>query len=802
MEEQVVIKSKSEASKLNLKELFFKYIRFLPLYVLFIALSLIGAYIYLRYTTEVYRSSGQIAIKDEKSTGVAGNDKLDVLMQSDSRKNIQMEIEVMQSRPLVSRVVEALDLNFTYLAKGRFKDMNAYQMVPFKIETLKLIDSSRSFSLNLTFPTQNTFKVDGSVRSYAFGETFNNGHGEFRLVRTDNTPLNPTYVVNWNPTEIQAGIIMADLAVAPKQNTGILTITLESTSPLLAADVINRLMEEYKDVTIEDKNASTKKSLDFIDANLREREKELDSIKSIYVAYQKANNIIDPEAQSSNYFGRVEDALQQEQVQRLQLNNALQIQDYLRNSTNESTTVPSSLGIEDPTLNGLVAAYNKAQLERKELLENVMPGHIMVKQKAEEVEVLRQKILANVKNIRDAYGSAIGTLRSTGNQAVSQLRTLPNKKQDLLNIQQQLESKALIYNTLLSKREESAIALASTISNTKVLQEALPNLAPVSPNRRNTQILAILIGLVIPTLIIIVLELMNDKVTSRNDVERITDATILGEVGHSQSDQTLVVTAGNRRVIAEQFRILRSNLQYVINHVKKPVIMVTSSFSGEGKSFISTNIGAVMALTNKKTIILEFDIRKPKVMSGLGLPKQSGLSNFILGDVTAADLPVQVPGHNNLFVLPCGPIPPNPSELLLDPKLNELFEYLHQEFDVVIMDTAPVGMVSDALTLSKYAHCTLYMVRQGHTFKKQIALVDDYYRQGKLPKLSIVLNDVKSGIGYGNYGYGGGYGYGYGYGYGAGYFDEEETTATRLNRWFGWLGSKNGKSQKHKKKKV
>jgi capsular exopolysaccharide synthesis family protein len=387
-------------------------------------------------------------------------------------------------------------------------------------------------------------------------------------------------------------------------------------------------------------------------------------------------------------------------------------------------------------------------------------------------------------------------VRSIGSQATSQLKTLPNKKQDLINIQQQLESKAQIYNTLLVKREESAIALASTISNTKVLQEAEPNTQPVKPRSRNIQMLSIVIGIIIPTLIIVILEVLNDKVTSKNDIERLTDATVLGEVGHSQGQQTLVVTTSNRKVIAEQFRILRSNLQYVINSVEKPVIMVTSSFSGEGKSFISTNMGAVMALANKKTVILEFDIRKPKVMSGLGLPKNAGLTNFILGTVTADKLPLPVPSCENLFVLPCGPIPPNPSELLLDPKLTELFSYLRQNFDVVIIDTAPVGMVSDALTLSKYADCTLYIVRQRHTFKKQISLVNEYYLQGKLPKLSIVMNDVKIGSGYGNYGYG------YGYGYGSGYFEDEDPKVNNFNKWFGWLGAKNGTEKKRKSKKV
>ncbi len=802
MEEQDILQpQRTDSGNLNVKDLFFRYVRFLPLFIIFIALALMGAYVYLRYATEVYRASGQIVIRDEKVTGTAGNDKLDVLMQSDSRKNVQIEIEIIQSKPVMSRVVEELGLNFNYFSKGRFKELNVYKTAAFRVEALEIEDSTQSFVLNLKLPTQNTFTVNDGKEVFSFGQVFSNRFGRFRLVRVNNDPISPESKVVWNPTQVQANALLGGMIVVPKQNTGVLTITMEATSPHLAADVINHLINVYRDVTIEDKNEVTRKSLQFIDANLRERERELDSIKQQFVAFQKANNVIDAGAQTNIYFNRVEDALRLEQEQRQLLNNATQLQDYLRSRpVTDAGTVPSSLGIGDPTLNELVGAYNKAQLERKELLGNAPEGNVVVRQKTEEVAAIRGKILENVANIRSSYGAAIGSLRSTNSQAAAQLKTIPNKKQELLNIQQQLESKASIYNTLLAKREESAIALASTISNTKVLQEAVPNTVPVKPNRRNTKLLAILIGIVVPMLIIILIELFNDKVNSRADVEKLTSATILGEVGHSSGEKTLIVTPANRRFIAEQFRILRSNLQYVVPHTSKPVIMVTSSFSGEGKSFVSTNMGAVMALASKKTIVLEFDIRKPKILSGLGLPKKNGLTNFILGQARLEDLPVQVPGYDNLYVLPCGPIPPNPAELLLDSRLNDLFAWLRQNFNVVIMDTAPVGMVSDAMTLSKFADCTIYMVRQGHTYKKQLSMVEEYKAMGKLPKISIVLNDVQVKAGYGNYGYGG-YGYGYGYGYGAGYFEEEEQPASAFDKWFGWLGMKNGKATKKRKKK-
>ncbi|RYZ27942.1 MAG: polysaccharide biosynthesis tyrosine autokinase [Chitinophagaceae bacterium] len=795
MEEEVVSKrAKSELSSLNVKDLFFKYVRFLPLYIICVALSLFGAYMYLRYATEFYRSSGQIVIRDDKSSS-SFSDKLEQAMQSDGRKNIQTEVAVLQSRPLMERVVRSENLNYNYFAIGNIKELNIYKIAPFKLETLALADSNQAFTLHLNFIDQQNFKVNDSP-PISFGREFQNQFGKFRLVRTSKSTLSPEAKIVYYPTSSQADALLSGLVVVPNQTTGILAISMESTNANLSADVINALMREYQDVTIEDKNAATRKTLDFIDANLKERAKEIDTITRRLVAYQKANNIISPETQTSNYFTRVENAHKEEQQQRILLNNAFQIEGYLEK--NSQSTVPSSLGLSDPTLNTLISAYNGAQLEKKELLENAQPGHIIVQQKSEEIGVLRNKILENVRNIRSSYNKAIGTLQSSSGQAVAQIKTLPTKTQELLDIQNQLEGKMRLYNEMLAKRDLSAVTLASTISNTKVMQEAIPNNTPVKPNRRSTQILAFFIGLLIPTIVIVIIELLNDKVNSRNDIERLTDATVLGEVGHSFDEKALIVTSGNRRVIAEQFRILRSNLQYVLTKSPKPVVMVTSSFSGEGKSFISTNMGGVMALANKKTIILEFDIRKPKIVSGLDMPKQAGLTNYILGKITAEQLPVPVPGHENLFVLPCGPIPPNPAELLLDTKLDELFSYLKENFDVVIMDTAPVGMVSDALTLSKYADCTLYIVRQGHTYKKQISLVDDYYREQKLPKLSIVINDVKATRGYGSYGYGGNYGYGYG----SGYFEEDPREQSNFNKWFGWLGMKNGSAKKQKKKKV
>ena len=800
MEDQLILQN-TESNGLSLKDIFFKYVRFTPLFIVSVALSLLVAYVYLRYSTPIYSASGSLIIKNDQP--LKGNDKFDQVFTPDNSNNIQNEIEVLKSRPLMERVVKALNLNFSYYAKGKIKEMDVYNACPFYVEAFDINDSSGAFNLMINFIDGDAFTVNSGKSRFHMGQVFKNEFGVFRLVRRNNGPLSDIYRVNWNSTYNVSNMFLSALAVSPKgQGTGILVLQLETDNPQLTSDVINQVMSEYQDLTLEDKNATNLRSKAFIDDRLKVVSNELDSINTRRLAFMRENNIVDPVKQSENYLSTVSDIDNQINQQRTQLEAAQLIENYLKSKQNAFDPVPSSLGLDDPTLNTMIAGYNAAQLEHKSLIDgNVPKGNVLVKEKVEQIENLRQNILENLRNIKSSIQTAIGNLQIQSNSSLSQIKTLPAKQQVLEDIERQQASKLAVYNYLMEKREETAIALASNITSSKITDQAVPNNNPVKPNRRNVQLMAVFIGILLPALFIFVLEIIDDKISTRYDIERLTSATILGEVGHSYGKESLVVKHNNRGVVAEQFRIIRSNLQYVLNNIQKPVILVTSSFSGEGKSFVSTNIGAVMALAGKKTIILEFDIRKPKILSQLNMSKKPGLTNYLLRKVNIEDLPVQVEGYENLYVLPCGPVPPNPAELLLDPKLNDLFVFLRQNFDMVIMDTAPVGMVSDAMTLSKFADTTLYIVRQGHTYKKQIGLIDEFYREGKLPKISIVMNDIKVRAGYGYYGYGR-YGYGHGYGYGSGYFDEEEAPPTTLEKWLRWLDVKKWNNKKPKRSKV
>jgi len=789
-----VTQNKSELWNLSFRDLFFKYVRFLPVFVLSVAFALLGAYLYLRYTVPTYQVGGSMIIKNEQAGG--RSDKVEELFAGSKTQNIQSEIEILKSRPLMERVVRKLNLQFSYYAIGKIKTVNIYKQGPFIISAQQLSDSSRPFSFKVKISNGNAFTINKEQRILRFGEPFKTSFGVFSLSKNYDFNGGNDYNVFWMPTSSAASSYAGALQILPKSaNTGILSISMKTPNAQLAADIINKLMEEYSDYSVEQKKQSSDQILAFIDDRLIDYGRKLDSVQKMYLNFQTKYNLIDAVTQQGTYFDLISEADKSTNAQTLSLNFVSMLDDYLADKKNDfsKVVVPSSLGIEDPTLNELVSQYNKVQIDRQELLDaNIPSGNPLVKEANGQIEKLRLSIKENLRNIKSSGNQSISRFKERSNIGETQLKEMPVKVKELAEIKRQVEAYQDLYKLLIQKKEETAISRASTISNSAIIDRAYPTTVPVSPNRRTIQLLAIVLGLALPAMFIFVAEVLNDKVTTRFDIEKLTTAPILGEIGHSYSEGTLVVNKTTRSMVAEQFRIIRSNLQYILHKKEKAVLLVTSSFSGEGKSYISTNMGAVLALAGKKTIILEFDIRKPKVLSGLGMTKGPGITNFLVGKGNLPDLIRPIPEHENLFVLGCGPVPPNPAELLLDPKLDELFAWLKENYDMVIIDTAPVGMVSDAMTLSKFADCTLYLVRQEHTFKKQVALIDEFYQANKLPKVSIIINDVKIKPGYGYYGYGR-YGYGYGYGYGS-YYEEEtppsnflERTLTRfdLRKFFG-----------------
>ncbi len=760
----------------DLKEFIVKYLKYLPWIIIVVGISLFLGYLNLRYSPPIYSSeSSMLTNYDNIHSG--SNDKFEELFNNGSDQKIQDQIEIIKSRPLIRRVVMALHLQSVYINKGTIRSSILYKNSPLDLDIVKLKDSTEPFSFSVKLLDKDHLALL-SGKEIQFGQIFDNEYGSFvinkNMIAFDINAQSASndFIIQRKTLEQATEEIVSELKVKPVNEFGskVVGLSIETTIPEMGVDILNQLMKEYETSIVEDKNKTLLNTLKFINDRLDSLSGELKGVEGNLQRFREQNNAIDLESQSKTYIGGVDETGKKLMDQEVKIQLLDYLDHYLRNNGNSYKQVPLNLGIQEPVLLGLISEYNKLQLERENNLLTTTAENPLVHSMDVSLARLRQNILETLVNVRAGYTISRNDLLKNNQKIQFEASAVPGKSKQLVEIGRQQKIKEELFVLLASKRKETAIALASTISNTRVVEPARSSSAPLKPNHRNTYLLYLFAGLLIPIIIIFVIELFNDKVGTRSEIEKATNAPIIGEIGHSDESKAMVTTSNSRRFIAEQFRIVRTNLQYILNKVENPVILVTSSFSGEGKSFISINIGASLALTGKKTVILEFDIRKPKIIKDLGIDKSKGITNYIVGNVRPGDLVVKVEATENLFVIPCGPIPPNPAELLLDTKVAELFEYLKLNFDAIIIDTAPVGLVSDAMVLSAFADATMFIVRHNYTNKKQIKLIDEIYKGKRLPHLGIIINDIDVTGNYGgNYGYGG---YGYGYAYGSNYFED------------------------------
>lgn len=771
-----------QSSVFNLRDIISKYGKYLPLIAFFLLVGFILSYLKIRYATPVYEIKSSILIKNEKKYSSNENEKFMDLFLSGDDQNVNNEREILKSRPLVGRVVSSLNLQISYYNKGRIRTSLLYGNIPFTLEIIKLTDSLSNFALNINGVNESGFKIGDNKNVYFYNQPFETRSGKFKIVQTKDVLLtdfgSDEFIISYNSFPSAVENIVSNIKVQRAADyANILDISLLNENPLLGKDIVDRLMKEYAISNIEDKNKIAFNTLRFIDDRLNNLGDELGGVETNLQTFREKNQAIDLEQQSGVYFDNLKSSEDLLQGQAIKVQILEYLINYIQHSENIYKIVPSNLGIEEPTLVPLFGEYNSKILERESLLKITPEKNIIIQDLNTQIAKLRLDILENLKNVKESYLITKRDLEKRYGQIKSQVQNVPKKAKGLLEITRQQKIKEELFLFLLQKKEETAISSASTISSSKVVEPAIPSSGPVKPNRLPTYLSYELIALACAVLIIVIIELLNDKVKSRKDIERNTNAPILGQIGHSLTkDNALIVSKNSRSVIAEQFRILRTSLQYVLKTTEKPVILISSTFSGEGKSFVATNLGAAIALTGKKTVILEFDIRKPKILAGLNIKSNVGITNFIVGSSSLENIIIPVNEVENLYVIPCGPIPPNPSELLLDEKISTLIAYCKENFDTVIVDTAPAGLVSDALILSKFGSCCLYIVRQRYTYLRQIEFVDELYRNQKLKSLALVINDVKSDsiMGYGYGGYGSGYGYGYGYG-NKGYYEDNRS---------------------------
>lgn len=753
-------------------------------FVLSISITVTAGFLYLRYTTPVYEIGSSILI-DEAQDNVAQNvlSKLDP--QNDKSKvNLFNEQVVLQSQDMIAKVVDSLALNVRYWARGRIKETEIYKESPIKVvfDTTGLTGGTVELKIKQVMEGQFEVTNGGTTDKVLYDTWVRKPYGRFKIMYTNGVGVNKGYlkstefIVKAEPRAAAIGRVTGMFTVALNDGrTSLLGLSYTDNIPQRGVDFMNVLIYFYQKNELENINKKAEKTRAFLKAKKANIKDELRFIDSMQVDIKLNNDIVDPTAQTEQFMS-AKTASETKMDELLMAKQSLESMKRTVMGMSTSRFNILSIATEDLTLGQLITAHNDLVVKREAYARSVGPEHPTLKEY--EISILEQR-----KRIILACDNAIAKLNITLQNAAknaaeytSRIRNTPNVERNIKDVTRGYDVLQQTYLLLYQKDVENEISVYAATNKSKVIVVPFATADPIKPVPKTIYAIVFLLGLLIPGGYLVIREMLNNKVINDHDIESLTNIPIVGSISRveaaSTRENTIVVGPHIRTGVAEQFRLIRANLEFMAAANNNRVFMITSSSSGEGKSFISINLGITMTLAKKRVVIMEFDLRKPKISQYLGLPNHGGISSYLagLGDL---DIAIKASGiHENLYIANCGPIPPNPGELLVLPKTGQMIEQLKEMFDVVIIDTAPIGLVSDALVLSQYAGINLFVIRQSYTIKDQVRMFDVLHKDGKIQNPAIIFNGVEFLKKYG-YGYGGsGYGYSYGYGYGYGYYEE------------------------------
>lgn len=782
-------------TKNALEAIAFRYLPFWPIFVFTILISLVASYTYIHYQTPIYEASATILLKDQNGGGTDAS-VLAALGVSNSAKTVENEIEVIKSRILLQQVVKDLGLYTQIYNKGALRDILIYP-APVKFTAIKPDEVPEVGNVPVSFlflKSQKAIVIGG--KKYPLGTPVHTPYGDYVITMTpegEQMSFKGEYYAYIRNVRSSAKMILGSLKVASAaKNSSLIGINLADQVPARAEDIINDLIKVYNNAGIDYKNATALNTLNFINNRLVVVTKDLSDVESDIEQFRSSQKIVNLPAEGVSYMtSRTQNAQQIAQIQ-IQLDVLNQVKNYINNKSSGSALVPSTMGINDPLLTQLLEKLYGAELELKTTSQTAGENSPVIIGIKERIAQIKPDVLENINSLKQNLETTRARLEADGGINSSSLRALPQKERAFLELSRNQTIKNNIYTLLLTKREEVQLSRAASVADSRVVNYAENRGGPIKPIPLNIYLMGLSVGVIAGVAFVLIREQYNQGVLFRSEIERVTDANILAEILHDDSGETLVIKDGSRTVIAEQFRALRTSLNFVGIQGDKKTILVTSSLSGEGKSFTAINLAVSLALTGKKVAVMEFDLRKPKISKMLEINQEPGISNYLAGLTTYEQVLVPMTDKKvpNLTILPAGTIPPNPTELMLNGKLDGLMERLKAEFDFILIDSPPIGLVTDAKILNKYVDATLYMVRHKYTPKYYLKLIDNLYSNRELANINIVFNGLKMrgvlGV-YRQYGYGASYGYGSSYGEsGYGYTEEKakRSTKSKIGRVF------------------
>jgi tyrosine-protein kinase Etk/Wzc len=784
-------------SNINVKEIFGFLLSKWYVFLFSIIFAIYAGKLNIRYATPLYKIVSKVLIKTDKNSAA---DPTDEVMQNlgigVGKANVDDEVEILKTENLMEQVVRAMHLNVRYTLKAKFKPTELYgSSLPFKFVVLDDENQQKqSFKYELHAVGSDGFMIVGAKRVWkgSWGQIVNLPAGRVMILRNFECPINlaSTYVIQISDisSATERYLSVYEPAV-PSKMVSTISLSLKDAIPERGKDILNKIMQIYIQNKVDDIDIISDSTIKFINDRVAILGRELNAKESEIETYKKKNGVVDLETQNEQLIQNNSDI--DKELENMQVDFAIlgNVEKYIQE--HPDAIVPSQLLSQNPFYSDLVTKYNDLQASRIRLSAVTTVRNPLLKDADKQLTNLREELIENIASVKNEMKTKIEAKKVASAAVDKEMQSVPTKQRVYLEYSRQQDVLQEIYVYLLKKKDETKIARYSNTANVKIIDTARADRRPFFPQIQTVFITSILIGFLLPLLFYYVRYLLNVKISTRTDITNITNIPIIAELGHSDSKQNIVISVGSKSLIAEQFRALRTNLQFLLTTEKDKVIMLTSSMSEEGKSFITVNLAASLAISGKKVLAIELDLRRPKLSKSLGTDGSSGFCNYIIGqgDIESYIIPSGV--DDNFFILPSGPIPPNPSELILTQKAKELFEILRKKFDYIIVDTPPIGFVTDAQLLNKYVDISLYVVRFMHTNKEQIFIPETLRREKKLSKVAIIVNDIKSarqnqfGLVYG-YGYNSAYSFGYGNGDNGYYVSNEIKTSflTKVKKIF------------------
>ncbi|MGF1587439.1 MAG: polysaccharide biosynthesis tyrosine autokinase [Bacteroidales bacterium] len=764
---------------IDIKKYLFKIFLNWYWFVLAVFISMSIAYYINRFSEPVYNVGGSTVIVRHERMRSAGMEAFlgDIGLLND-RTTIQNQMEILRSFSLNRRVMDELDFDITYVALGRFKNAQLYQTADIKVNYSKAHVQRTDYPVYVTILSKHEYHLQineniGVDRIMSFGEQFEHELFNFNITLQKLDYTHEKYYFRINDGDALANRYRSKLQISLNNpETG--SVLFLSSSGKVArqeADYLNKLMEMFIRLDLEEKNQTAVNTIEFIDEQLIEIVDSLQQVETALQDFQNLNSVTNLSREGNIIFSQIEKSQSEKVELSIKSKYFNYLDEYLSDrSTNEDIIAPSAIGIGDPLLNSLIGQLNQLYSDRNVLEFNVQENNPRISQIDQIIQNVSETLQENVRSMISANNLAIEDVNNRLQLAEAELSKLPRIERQMFHMERRFNLSNNLYTYLMEKRAEASIAKAASISDIRILDYARTSqVSLISPKVKRNYSFAFIFGLGIPFMLIIIAGFLKTKIPDKAYLEKNTNVPLLGSIGHNLLKSEIPVEENPKSAIAESFRGLRTNLQYLLRKTGAKTISITSTVSGEGKTFSAINLATIIAMSGKKTLLVGLDLRKPRINSLFGYDSEVGLSTYLIGKYNEDEI-IEKSDINNLDVITSGPIPPNPAELLQSDKMAEFLKEIKNRYDYIIFDTPPVAIVSDALIVNRYADITIFVVRQNYSNKNVLEFINELYNKKEINNLSILLNDVKTS-GYYGYNYNN---YGYGYGYNHGYYGEEE----------------------------